>query len=99
MRLLFVGELGTARNAVPFFEATAAAGARSVLSDEDRMPAPRRLLAVVRGIRRPQSRGDEIAGVHEHGRHSLLAQIRPLVRAETKLAAKRRRGEPREYLV
>jgi hypothetical protein len=60
VRLLFVGELGAAGNAVPFLEAAAAARSGRVLRDEYRVSAPGRLLAVVCGVCRAQARGDEI---------------------------------------
>lgn len=99
MRLLFVRELGAARDVVPLLEAAAAAGSRRVLRDEDGMSTPGRLLAVVRGMRRREPRRDEVARMNEHRRHSLLFEIRPLCWTKPELSPKRRSGEPGEYIV
>src|SRR5947209_7564001 len=52
--LLFRAQLAAFRNPVPLFQATSAAGRSGMLSDEDRMTAPRSLLPVFCRNRRSQ---------------------------------------------
>src|SRR3954465_9154691 len=53
----------TGSNAVPLRQTGAAARRGRVLSDEDRMPAVRRLPAVVAGLRRRDALPDYVAGM------------------------------------
>lgn len=57
-------------NAVPAFEAAAATGGGGVLRDEYGMAAVGRLLAVLVGLGRSQSAGDELVGVGAHRRRA-----------------------------
>ena len=81
-------KLSPMRDAVPFLQAPAATASRSVLGDEHRMAAKRRLFAVIGDDRRGKALGDEILGVGKHHRQAFAAQVGELLAAQVKAAAK-----------
>src|SRR4051812_35701610 len=84
---------------VPFGQAAAAAGAGSVLREEDWMAAHRCLLAVLVGNRRSEPRLDQLGRVAEYGVHPPAAQVGELIARKAEAAAKTRPREPREDLL
>jgi len=60
-----------------------------MLCDENRMPFPRRLLAVVLRLGRRESLCNEVVRVCDNGRQPFLLQIRFVFRAESKPLSKR----------
>lgn len=70
-----------------------------MLSDEGRMPAHGRLLAVIDGSRRGQPLGDEFGGVVQHGCDAPVLEIGLLLRPEPEAGPEGRSGEPWEHFV
>jgi hypothetical protein len=85
---LLAAHLAASRNVVEFFQASAAARGRSVLRDEHRVTAKRRLLSIVPGLRRRESLRQQIAGVHQYGVEPLLFEIAPVRGTKAKAGAK-----------
>jgi hypothetical protein len=73
MRLLGGGQCASGWYAVPFGQTTTAAGRRGMLSDKDRMPAKRCLLAIVLWGGRREALSDEVSGMLQYRRNALLA--------------------------
>src|SRR3569623_149642 len=95
--LLMLVERMAARNAMPFRQATAAAGCRRMLRDENRMAAKRRLPSVVAGTARRQPLLDEVARMLHHDGKSLGLQIRALLRPQMKPAPECGTGQCLEH--
>ena len=62
-------------NAVPLLEAAPAASRRRVLRDKNRMPAPRRLFAVVGWLCWCEALVDEVSGMLQNNRQPFALQV------------------------
>jgi hypothetical protein len=89
--LLGVAERSPRGYAIPSGEAGPATGCRGVLGDKRRMPAHRRLLAVVLRHGGRETLRDEIGGVGKHQHGAPVVEIGALLFAEPEASAKRRR--------
>lgn len=87
--LLLAAQFPPARDRMPFFRASAAAGRRSVLGDKYRVPAHRRLLAVISNLRRGQPFGDKICRVAVDNLRPFIITILPLFHPEVETRAER----------
>ena len=88
---LLVGRQRTPRfYAMPFRETRSAARRRRMLRDEDRMPAHRRLLAIVGWCRGCEPFGDERPRVLDHRRHPLGGQVVAITWCEREAATEGR---------
>lgn len=70
-----------------------------MLRNEDRVPAPRRLLSVVSGSCGREALGHELRCVSQHRGKSFDLEIRVLLRAQVKTLAKRCAPQRGEYRV
>jgi hypothetical protein len=86
-------------NVVPFFEAAAAAGGCGVLGDENRMPAHRRLSAIILRRLRRQPLFDELPPMFQDHRQRFFGEIRLLLCPQSESAAKLAAGQRREQVV
>ena len=96
---LLVRQRAVFGDSVPFGQATAAAGGRGVLGDEDRMTPHGGLPAVVAGRGRGQPIDDELPAVIQNHRQRLLLEIGPLLGSQSKTAAELASAKGREKVV
>ena len=87
------------RNAVPFFQTPPAAAGCSVLCDEHRVAAKRRLFAVIGDDRRGEALGDEILGVGEYHGQAFALHVGGVFSPQVKAAAESRFGQGGEEVV
>ena len=97
--LLILRELHSRTDSVPLFQAASAAACAGVLRLEDRMPAHRRLPAVVRDHRRSQTLCDKILRMEPYRVHALFLYVRPVSAVEMKLRPKIRFPELFQRLI
>ena len=99
MLLFFMRKLAACFDVVPFRETAAAARSGGVLSNEYRVSAERRLLAVVAWRGRCQALRDKITCMREDNCGSFVVDIREFLWTEGKAPAKTRFGESSEQIV
>ena len=88
--------LRSPRNLPPLRKAVAAAACACVLRLEDGVPVHWSLPAVVRRIRRRETRADEVLGVAPDRLHALLRNILPVGRREVEPRSELRARQPLE---
>ena len=96
---LLLGQLSPALDAVPLRQPSSTAGRGCMLCDKDRMPAPRRLLAVIPGLTWSQPFLDELGCVHEDRVQSPSREIASVLVVERVPGTKRTLPEARKQLV
>lgn len=72
---------------IPLMQASAAAAGAGVLGDKHRMPAHRRLLAVIGDACRCKPRSDEVGSVALNGLHTLVRYVLPVLLSQMELRA------------
>jgi hypothetical protein len=70
-----------------------------MLRNKYRMPAHRRLFAVVGRLSGREPLCDEVGSVFQHHRHATLVEISPLFWTQTKPRAESQSGEPWKHIV
>ena len=80
--------------AMPFLQAAPAACCRRVLRDKHRMPLPRCLPSIPRGMGRGKTFCNKILPVQQNRAFSFFIQIDAFLRAQMKPAAKSGAGQP-----
>jgi hypothetical protein len=91
--------LGAARDVVPLGETAAATGRRGMLGDEDRMPAERRLPAVVRRRCGREPARDQLLRLDKDGGEPVRLEMGALLRREVEAPPELRGGEGGKELV
>lgn len=93
---LGIGQRPTFGNAMPFLDASAAACRRRMLGGEHRVPAPRRLPAVVGRLRLAHACAQHLMRMPVDDMSALVARIRPISLAQHELRTELRFAEPHE---
>ena len=85
--LLILRQLPSHRDVIPLMQASTAAAGAGVLGDKHRMPAHRRLLAVIGDACRCKPRSDEVGSVALNGLHTLVRYVLPVLLTQMELCA------------
>ena len=85
--LFILRQLPSHRDVIPLMQASAAAAGAGVLGDKHRMPAHRRLLAVIGDACRCKPRSDEVGSMALNGLHTLVRYVLPVLFAQMELRA------------